>query len=76
MFLSGNVLASRKDYWFFPKNCALNIGTYFFLHKDIFIYHINLEELKKKNLVAFCCVLLRKKQKYPENLSPFVTLLS
>ena len=52
MFLRGTLLASRKDYWFFPKNSALNLGTFFFLHKDTFIYHMNLEKLKK-NLVAF-----------------------
>ena len=48
-FLSGNLWASRKDYWFFPKNSAVNLGTFFF-YKDIFIYHINLEELKKTKL--------------------------
>ena len=58
MFLSGNLLASKKDYWFFPKNSAFNLGTFFF-YKDTFIYGINYEE-----------------QKYPENLSQFVTLLS
>jgi hypothetical protein len=59
-FLSGNLLASRKDYWFFPKNSALNLGTYFFFfYKDTFIYHINLEGLKKQNLVAFFCVFLK-----------------
>ena len=56
MFLSGNLLASRKNYWIFPKNSALKLGTYFFLYKDTFIYHINLKDLKKQNLVAFLCV--------------------
>ena len=28
-FLSRNLLASRKDYWFFPKNNALDLGTFF-----------------------------------------------
>ena len=36
MFLSGNLLASRKDYWFFPKNSALNLGTYFFLQRYLY----------------------------------------
>ena len=57
MFLSGNLLARRKDYWFFPKNSALNLGTYFF--KDTFIYHINLEELKKTKLGCVFCVFLK-----------------
>ena len=55
MFLSGNLLASRKDYWFFLKNSALNLGTIFF-YKDAFIYHINLEELKNKIWLRFLCV--------------------
>ena len=36
-FLSGNLLASRKDYWFFPKNSALNVGTYFFLQRYLYL---------------------------------------
>ena len=32
-FLSGNMLASRKDYCFFPKKSALNLGTIFFFTK-------------------------------------------
>ena len=35
-FLSGSLLASRKDYWFFPKNSALNWKTIFF-YKDTFL---------------------------------------
>ena len=34
------------------QNGALYLGTFFF-YKDTFIYHINLEELKKQNFVAF-----------------------
>ena len=52
MFLSGNLLASTKDYWFFPKKNSLNLGIYFF-YKETFIYNIHLEEPKKQNLVAF-----------------------
>ena len=55
-FLSGNLLGSRKDYWFFPKNSALNFWTIFFFYKDTFIYHINLEELKNKTWLRFLCV--------------------
>ena len=40
MLLSGNLLASKKDYWFLPKNSDINLETYFFF-KDIFIYYIN-----------------------------------
>ena len=53
--LSGNLLASKKYYWFLPKNSDIILGTYFFF-KDIFIYYINSEELKYQNLVAFFCV--------------------
>ena len=31
----------------------------FFFYKDTFIYHINLEELKKQNLVACFCVFFK-----------------
>ena len=58
MFLSGNLLANRKDYWFFPKNSALNLGTYFFFYKETFIYHINLEELKNQTWLRFLCVFI------------------
>ena len=51
-----------------------------FCYKDTFIYHINLEDLKKQNFVAFfVCVfkdMVVERKKYPENLSQFVTLLS
>ena len=36
LFLSGNLLASRKDYWFFSKNSALNLGTFFITKIHLF----------------------------------------
>ena len=53
--LSGNMLASKKYYWFLPKKSDINIGTFFF-YKDICIYYINSEELKNKSWSSFLCV--------------------
>ena len=59
MFLSGNMLASGKDYWFFPKNSALNLGTIFFLQRYLYLpYKLN-GTLKKKTCLRFLCVFLK-----------------
>ena len=75
MFLSGNLLAIRQDYWFFPKNSALNIGTYF-----VFLQRYLYSPYKLRGTWLRFCVCFKdmvvERSKYPENLSQFVTLLS
>ena len=41
-----------------PKQC-FKIRNLFLSYKDTFIYHINLEDLKKQNLMGFLCVFLK-----------------
>ena len=59
MVLFGHLLASKKDYWFLPKNSDINLGTYLFKKKNIFIYYNNSEDLNKQNLVAFFVLFLK-----------------
>ena len=57
--LSGNLLASKKDYWFLPKNSDIILGSNSFFYKDIFIYHIKSAEPKKKLGCVFFCVFFK-----------------
>ena len=59
MFNSGNLLASKKDYWFLPKNSDINLGTCFFF-TNISLFTISTQRnLKKLNLAAFFVCFLK-----------------
>ena len=59
-FLSGNLLRSRKDYQFFPKNSALNLGTYFFSSSQRYLYlPYKLRGTLKKKFIGFFFVFLK-----------------
>ena len=51
-FLSGILLASRKKFLILSQKQCFKFRDLFF-YKDIFICHINLDELNKQNMVAF-----------------------
>ena len=63
-----------------PQKQYFKFRKLFLFYKDTFIYHINLEELKKKKLVCVFCVFLKiwlwKEAKISLKSVPFFTLLS
>ena len=81
MFLSGNLLESRKDYWLFPKNSALDLGTYLFCLQRYLYLPYKLRGTYNTKLGCVFCVcfkdmVVERNKKNLENLSQLVTLLS